>query len=104
MKRDCSVYKRTNQNWIKHVDFIILDVVCLVLSLFLAYALYFRSFDLFSNDRYRPLLILLTLLDFLVSVSFNIMHGVLRRSYYNEFVQTLKQVLLVLAAEEEHVS
>ena len=35
------MYKRNSENWTKHMDFILLDAVCLVLSLFLAYYAYY---------------------------------------------------------------
>ena len=27
------MYKRKNNNWLKHVDFLVLDLVCLLISL-----------------------------------------------------------------------
>ena len=92
------MYKRRNQNWIKHLDFIVLDVVVLLLSFFAAYYLYNHTLRLVGT-LYRNLLLLLILLDVLVSVLFNTMHNVLHRGYFQEFVQTLKQVVLVYAFE-----
>ena len=62
------MYKRSSENWIKHLDFILLDAVCLVLSLFLAYYSYYyytyhKLFDLFADDLYRNILILLILIE-----------------------------------------
>ena len=93
------MYKRSSDNWIKHLDFIILDAVCLALALFLSYYAYNRTFNLFVNDYYRNILILLILIDVFVAVLVNTMHHVMRRGYYIEFSQTVKQVLLVFAIE-----
>ena len=61
------MYKRSSENWTKHLDFILLDAACLVLSLFLAYYAYYyftyhKLFDLFADDLYRNILILLILI------------------------------------------
>ena len=98
------MYKRSSENWTKHLDFILLDAVCLVLSLFLAYYSYYyytyhKLFDLFADDLYRNILILLILIDVFVAVLLNTMHRVMHRGYFIEFSQTVKQVLAVFGVE-----
>ena len=98
------MYKRSSENWTKHLDFILLDAACLVLSLFLAYYAYYyymyrRVFDLLADDLYRNFLILLVLIDVFAAVLLNTMHHVMHRGYFAEFSQTVKQVLLVFGAE-----
>ena len=93
------MYKRSSENWTKHLDFILLDAGCLVLSLFLAYYIYCRTFNLLTNDLYRNILILLVLIDVFIAVLLNTMHGVMHRGYFIEFSQTIKQVLLVFGVE-----
>ncbi len=93
------MYKRSSENWIKHLDFILLDVVCLVMSLFLAYFAYYRTFNLFADNLYRNILILLVLIDVFAALLLNTMHHVLHRGYFIEFSQTIKQVLLVFGVE-----
>lgn len=36
-RKRCSMYTRKNQSWIKHLDFILLDVFCLHVAFVLAY-------------------------------------------------------------------
>ena len=91
------MYQRKTQTWIKHLDFIMLDMISLVIAFFLSYYQYNHTFKLIANGNYRNMLFLLVLLDILVAVLFNTMHNVLRRSTYEELKETLKQVLLVLA-------
>lgn len=91
------MYQRKNQNWSKHLDFILWDVVSLLLAFFLSYFQYNHTFKLLANSNYRNMLLLLLLLDSLVAVLFTTMHNVLRRNALEELKQTLKQVLLVLA-------
>ena len=93
------MYKRRSENWTKHLDFILLDAVCLVMSLFLAYYAYYRTFNLFVDNLYRNILILLILIDIFATLLLNTMHHVMHRGYFIEFSQTIKQVLLVFGVE-----
>ena len=40
---------------------------------------------------------MLVAVDILIAAIFNTMHNVMKRGFYKEFIQTLKQVLMVLA-------
>lgn len=92
------MYQRKTQTWIKHLDFIVLDIISLVIAFFLSYYQYNHTFKLIANGNYRNMLFLLVLLDLLVAILFNTMHNVLRRSIHEELKETLKQVLLVFAS------
>ena len=89
------MYKRNNQGWLKHIDFILWDVFALQLSFVLAYA--FRHGGIpYTSEIYRTLAIMLVVVDVLIAAIFNTMHNVMKRGYYIEAVQTVKQVFLVL--------
>ena len=89
------MYKRYNQGWIKHIDFILWDVLSLQIAFTIAY--YIRHGGIpYTSEIYRNLAIMLVTVDILISAIFNTMHNVLRRNRYNEAVQTIKQVLMVL--------
>ena len=92
------MYKQNNKSWIKHLDFILLDMLSLLLSLFLAYYFYNKSFALFQDDIYRNLAIVLLVLDAFVCILFNTMHNVLHRKTSIEFAQTLKQTAALFGA------
>ena len=91
-----TVYQRNSQNWIKHLDFILLDMISLFLAFFLSYYQYTRTFQLISNGYYRTMLLVLCLLDIIIALAFNSMHNVLHRGYYDELIATLRHVFLVL--------
>lgn len=94
------MYKQNKQSMLKHLDFILLDLLSLFLSLLLAYSLYNQSFNLFEREIYRNLTVGLLLLDVAVIGLFNTMHNVLRRDKKTEFRETVKQtaVLFTLLA------
>lgn len=90
------MYKRTDHGWLKHLDFILLDLLCAQLALILAYGLR-HGFDrsLYARASYRNLAIWMALFDVVVAVLFNTMHDVLRRRWPTEIRMTLTQCLLV---------
>ena len=90
------VYKRYNQGWLKHIDFILWDAFALQLAFILAYAIRQRGLP-YGSALYRSLAIFLVVVDILFAAIFNTMHNVMKRGYYSEAIQTLKQVLLILA-------
>ena len=90
------MYNRSAGGWAKHYDFILLDCVCLALSLFLAVLLR-NHFSLASyNNIYVSLSIVAILVDFGACIIFSTMKDVLKRGYVGELWATLKQVLYVL--------
>ena len=89
------MYKRTAQGWIKHLDFIILDVLCLQLSFFLAYFIRQGSWMPYQSDLYRAIGILIMIFDVLVAVMTDSMHNVIKRGYYKEFTKSFFHCVLV---------
>lgn len=91
------MYKRISQGWLKHLDFILWDVVALQLAFILAYAIRQTGVFPYGTVLYRSFAIVLIAADFFVAAAFNTMRQVLKRGYYKEAVQTLRHVLLVFA-------
>ena len=58
------MYEQNATGWAKHLDFIILDMICLEVSMVLAYVLRHGWYGPFQNISYRNLGILLLFLDF----------------------------------------
>ena len=90
------MYKRTEQGWLKHLDFILLDVLCLQLALVLMYCVRF-GFDqwVYSEGIYRNLALWMALFSVVVAVVFNTMHDVLKRHWTAELRYTIMQSGLV---------
>lgn len=91
------MYKRGTQGWLKHLDFIMLDLVCLQLSFMLAYLVRMGSFNPYESEAYRSIGLVILLADVVVASLFNTFKNVLKRGYYKEFVLTIKHVCLVEA-------
>ena len=91
------LYKRTTQGWLKHIDFILLDLLILQISFVLGYMIrHGWGFWPYMRQDYRSLAVILAVVDLLVFVAFNSMHNVMKRGYLKEFNATVKHVALVL--------
>lgn len=90
------MYKRNNQGWIKHIDFILWDALALLVAYVVAYYIRQGNLLFYEVDIYRTLAIMLGIVDIFIAVVFNTMHNVMKRGYIQEAFQTLKHILLVL--------
>ena len=88
------MYKRSRQGWMKHIDFILWDVISLQIAYMLAWGIRSGNFFPYSTLSYRNYAIVLSFVDILMAAMFNTMHNVVKRGYYQEFVQTLIRVLI----------
>jgi len=90
------VYKRNNQGWIKHIDFILWDAAALQVAFIIAYLIRQGGSLPYASGIYRTLAVMLVVVDILIAAVFNTMHNVMKRGYYQEAMQTFKQTLMVL--------
>lgn len=88
------MYKRNATGWSKHLDFIILDEIVLMISFLLGMLIRHGSI-LLNQESYRTLMFVLFLADILAVLFFNAMHDVLKRGYAREFSATFKLCLIV---------
>lgn len=89
------MYKKNNQGWIKHIDFILWDTAVLQVAFVMAYAIRQGGSMPYASGIYRTLAVMLVAVNILIAAIFNTMHNVMKRGYYREAAQTLKQALLV---------
>ena len=73
------MYQKAKNSWIKHIDFVILDILCLQVSFFLAYLVRHRHLNLYSNSVYGNLAIVLILIDVCMMFFLNTCKNVLKR-------------------------
>lgn len=89
------MYKKKTQSWVKHIDFIILDMLCLNVAFVAAYLYRHGWCSPYQDEHYVDLAVILTLVDFAVLVINETMKNVLRRGYFREFSATVKHVAMV---------
>ena len=89
------MYKEKTQDWMRHLDFIVIDLLMLLLAFGLAYLTRY-GIHIQNKDIYVSLALILLLLDFAVMIIAGTTRGVMYRGYYRELAVTAKHVALVL--------
>ena len=83
---------RNKQN--NYYSFLVLDILCLLFSLIIAYYLRHKNFELFSIGIYKEILFVLVAVNVLLFFTTDPFEDVLVRGYYVEFRKTLAYVIL----------
>lgn len=93
------MYSKNDLKWIKHIDFILIDIICLILSFILAYLYRFKGSDGFvpleQNELYKNLLIVYLLVDIISIFAFNTYKNILKRSVKEEIIKTIEHLVSV---------
>lgn len=89
------MYRRKNKGWLKHLDFIILDLICLQICFGLAY---FSRHGLGGTPYlaiYQNMVLILILFEVIYAFFLEGYKDILKRGYYVEFVSVIKQVCIL---------
>lgn len=89
------MYKKNTNSLIKHLDFIILDILLLCLSLWLAYVIRHRDFNMFDNYIYMSYTFIIILLAVVAGVMLRSYKNILYRGYGVEFRKVVAQITFV---------
>lgn len=92
------MYRKSSETWLKHWDFIVIDLVALLISFGLAFLL--RGDDGWGEqgDMYRNMAVFLMLADAVVIALYGTMKDVLKRGHWRNFVVTLGHTLVLGSA------
>lgn len=88
------MYKKGFDGWRKHLDFMMIDMICMVFAIWSAFVSRhgFNRAYLGHVPYYLHLTIILIAINFLVAYLFNTYSGVIRRGYYKELIETVKHI------------
>ena len=89
------MYRRDAKQWLKHLDFILLDLGVLQVSFVLSYVLRHGWENPYRHPLYAMMGMLLFLWDLVVIFFAEPFRNVLKRGYYREFLAILRQTLLL---------
>lgn len=89
------MYRKSPGGWMKHMDFLVLDELCLQISFIIGYFIRNGISNPYMIPIYRDIALIMVFLDLIVMVFAETMKNVLKRGYYEEFSMTLKHVLLI---------
>ena len=90
------MYKKSPQGWLKHWDFILLDIICLQLAFIIAYWIRQGISDPYKTLIYRREAFSFVLCQIVVMFFGQSYQNILKRDLYTEFVKTVKHVSIVM--------
>lgn len=88
------MYKKNSSGWLKHLDFIVLDLLCVQLAFYVSYVLRHGDWNPYAVPLYRNMAIFAELADLIVIFIFESYKNVLKRGYYKEFALSVKQAVM----------
>ena len=90
------MYKKENHSWLKHIDFVILDILCLQLAFILAYEIRVAKGIPYLNPLYENMAFVLMIFQLLVSFFGESFSGVLRRGFLIEMKCMIEHEICVM--------
>ena len=81
---------KSKYSWMKHVDFMVVDLIALFLSYLLSYYLKSQELDFAQNDEWTRYLFIVLILSIVINFFVNPYSGILKRSYYMEIIRAFQ--------------
>ena len=82
------MYQQEKSSWLKHWDFILLDIVCLQIAYVAAYVIRHGFLSPYADSWYRNMAVVITLVQLCAGFLLESYKNILRRGYFEEFKQT----------------
>ena len=89
------MYRKKGRGWTKHIDFMLMDVLCMQIAFIVSYIWRFGPGNPYTDKDYRILAAAFLLIDFFVEIVSDAFKNVLKRGYLDELIATCKHVVLV---------
>ena len=83
-------------SWLKHIDFMALDLIALFFSFSLSYYLKFHKWDIPTNEEWMRYLFIILIMNVVIEFFVNPHSGILRRSCYTEIVKSFRLAIINL--------
>ena len=92
------MYRKDSTRWLKHLDFIILDLICAQAAFVLAYILSRNGLNPYNKVLYRNMAIFTEVADLVVLFVMGTLKNVLKRESYKDFVVTIQHGIILGAS------
>ena len=89
------MYRKESEGWFKHIDFILIDMICLQVAFYLAYVVKGLGINPYADLVYRNMAIVLELADLASMFMLDTLHHVTQRGRYRELIATVGNVVVV---------
>ena len=90
--------KSASKVWVKHIDFILIDMLCLQVAFLIAYLSKFHGANPYIADEWIAFAFLIEFIDLFWILIASPFHGILRRGHLKELVSLIKQAVVLAAA------
>ncbi|HAQ4460494.1 TPA: sugar transferase [Enterococcus faecium] len=90
------MYRKNSSGWSKHIDFILLDLLCVQLAFYISYVMRQGDWNPYVIPIYRHMAIFIELENLTIIFLFEAYKNVLKRGYYKEAVASIKQSFMLL--------
>lgn len=87
------MYRKDSEGWLKHFDFLVLDMLCLQVAFVLAYGISGYGFYPYNLLIYRNMAIFIEFADIVVLFACGTLKNVLKRGHYREFLVTFQNTM-----------
>ena len=83
--------------WLKHWDFILIDLLCLIVAFFIAYYLKFDNINIFADPEWSALLNIIVCMNLFYTILHSTYSGILKRRFYQQFPREMRLFLSQIA-------
>lgn len=91
------MYKREKKSWLKHLDFTIVDMVCMQLAFIIAYVLRLGWELPYASEPYERLAVIMILIDICMVFFYEPYNGILRRGNLQEANSSITFCTMIFA-------
>ena len=81
---------KSKYSWMKHIDFMAIDLIALFISFWISFFLKFNKWDYYQNEEWTRYLFIVLALSLVINFFTNPYSGILKRSYYMEVIRAFQ--------------
>lgn len=94
------MYRKDSEGWLKHFDFLVLDLLCLQVAFVLAYGISGYGFYPYNLLIYRNMAIFIEFADIVVLFACGTLKNVLKRGHYREFLAAFQNTIMLMCSSD----
>ena len=84
---------KSKYSWMKHIDFMLVDLIALFISFWVSFHLKFDTWGFYQNEEWTRYLFIVLALSLVINFFTNPYSGILKRSYYMEIIRAFQLAL-----------
>ena len=89
------MYRKASEGWLKHLDFILLDLICLQIAFFAAYMVRQGIENPYVQQVYQKEAIMLVFIQLIAAIIGENFKNISKRGHFEELIATVKQAVVV---------